>query len=82
MGGSSSVSQLLEIVKPEFEKQTNTLMQVRSMGSDKGIKAIGQNIIDIGTSSRYLTHEEQVLYPQIRQIVIAQDALVFLLIKK
>lgn len=82
VGGSSSVSQLLEIVKPEFEKQTNTLMQVRSMGSDKGIKAIGQNIIDIGTSSRYLTHEEQARYPQIRQIVIAQDALVFFTNKK
>ncbi|MEL0646939.1 substrate-binding domain-containing protein [Pseudoalteromonas agarivorans] len=82
IGGSSSVSQLFEIIKPEYEKQTNTLMQVRSMGSDKGIKAIGQNIIDIGTSSRYLTHEEQASYPHVRQIVIAQDALVFFTNKK
>ncbi|WP_338362797.1 substrate-binding domain-containing protein [uncultured Pseudoalteromonas sp.] len=82
IGGSSSVSHLLHILKPNYEKQTNTAMQIRSMGSTKGIKAIAQNIIDIGTSSRYLTNTEQEQYPHIRQIVIAQDALVFFTNKK
>jgi len=82
IGGSSSVSHLLHILKPNYEKQTNTAMQIRSMGSTKGIKAIAQNIIDIGTSSRYLTNAEQEQYPHVRQIVIAQDALVFFTNKK
>ncbi|BED89201.1 hypothetical protein PspMM1_16690 [Pseudoalteromonas sp. MM1] len=82
IGGSSSVSHLLHILKPNYEKQTNTAMQVRSMGSTKGIKAIAQNIIDVGTASRYLTNAEQEQYPHVRQIVIAQDALVFFTNKK
>ncbi|MDC9502360.1 PstS family phosphate ABC transporter substrate-binding protein [Pseudoalteromonas sp. Angola-18] len=82
IGGSSSVSHLLHLLKPNYEEQTNTAMQVRSMGSTKGIKAIAQNIIDIGTASRYLTNAEQEQYPHVRQIVIAQDALVFFTNKK
>ncbi|KPZ58856.1 Phosphate-binding protein PstS precursor [Pseudoalteromonas sp. P1-13-1a] len=82
IGGSSSVTHLLHLIKPTFEKQTNTAMQIRSMGSTKGIKAIAENIIDIGTSSRYLTNAEQEKYPHVRQIIIAQDALVFFTNKK
>ncbi|MBH0056123.1 substrate-binding domain-containing protein [Pseudoalteromonas sp. SWXJZ94C] len=77
IGGSSSVSHLLELVKPGYQKKTNTPMQIRSMGSEKGIRAIAESFIDLGSSSRYLTNEEQEKYPHITQIIIAQDALVF-----
>lgn len=77
IGGSSSVSHLLELIKPGYQKKTNTPMQIRSMGSEKGIRAIAENFIDLGSSSRYLTNEEQEKYPHITQIIIAQDALVF-----
>jgi len=77
IGGSSSVSHLLELIRPSYQKKTNTPMQIRSMGSEKGIRAIAENFIDLGSSSRYLTNEEQEKYPNITQIIIAQDALVF-----
>ncbi|MBH0002007.1 PstS family phosphate ABC transporter substrate-binding protein [Pseudoalteromonas sp. SWYJZ12] len=77
VGGSSSVAHLLDLIKPDYQAQTNIPMQIRSMGSEKGIKAIAENFVDIGATSRFLTNHEQEIYPHVRQIIIAQDALVF-----
>lgn len=77
VAGSTSVVQMLEIVQREFNQKNNEVLQLRGMGSDKGIKAIAQNIVDLGASSRYMTKLEQERWPHLKQIVVAQDALVF-----
>ncbi|TGE81484.1 hypothetical protein C7Y70_13925 [Pseudoalteromonas sp. KS88] len=77
VAGSTSVTQMLGLVKEDFNQQSKTVMQLRGMGSDKGITAIAQNLVDIGASSRYMTKLEQEKWPHLKQFVLAQDALVF-----
>jgi len=77
VAGSTSVTQMLELVQKDFNNQKHSVMQLRGMGSDKGITAIAQNLVDIGASSRYMTKLEQEKWPHLKQIVLAQDALVF-----
>lgn len=77
VAGSTSVTQMLGLVQEDFNQQNKTVMQLRGMGSDKGITAIAQNLVDIGASSRYMTKLEQEKWPHLKQFVLAQDALVF-----
>ena len=77
VAGSTSVTQMLGLVQEDFNQQNKTIMQLRGMGSDKGITAIAQNLVDIGASSRYMTKLEQEKWPHLKQFVLAQDALVF-----
>lgn len=77
IAGSTSVSALLIDLKSELSQEFGNSIQIRPMGSDKGIIAIADNVIDIGTSSRYLTKDEQQRWPFLRQIVLAQDAITF-----
>lgn len=77
LGGSSSVAQLLRVIQPIFENEVEQVLHIRSVGSDMGIKAIAENLVDIGASSRYLTKFEQEKWPHLKQVIIAQDALVF-----
>ena len=77
VAGSTSVTQMLGLVQEDFNQQSKTIMQLRGMGSDKGITAIAQNLVDIGASSRYMTKLEQEKWPHLKQFVLAQDALVF-----
>lgn len=77
VAGSTSVTQMLGLVQEDFNQQNKTVMQMRGMGSDKGITAIAQNLVDIGASSRYMTKLEQEKWPHLKQFVLAQDALVF-----
>lgn len=59
IAGSTTVTELLVDIKDDLSQEFGNSIQIRPMGSDKGIKAIADNVIDIGTSSRYLTKEEQ-----------------------
>ncbi|RZF87165.1 hypothetical protein CWC26_17310 [Pseudoalteromonas sp. S4488] len=77
IAGSTTVTELLVDIKDDLSQEFGNSIQIRPMGSDKGIKAIAENVIDIGTSSRYLTKEEQQRWPFLRQIIIAQDAIAF-----
>ena len=77
VAGSTSVTQMLELIQQDFNEQNKSIMQLRGMGSDKGITAIAQNLVDIGASSRYMTKLEQEKWPHLKQIVLSQDALVF-----
>ncbi|NNG42961.1 hypothetical protein HJP15_08550 [Pseudoalteromonas sp. NEC-BIFX-2020_002] len=77
VAGSTSVVQMLELVQADFNNTEQSVMQLRGMGSDKGIQAIGENLVDIGASSRYMTKAEQERWPNLKQTVLAQDALVF-----
>ncbi|WP_084448113.1 substrate-binding domain-containing protein [Pseudoalteromonas prydzensis] len=77
IAGSTSVIHMLEPLKARFNQQSTTIMQLRGMGSDQGIKAIGENLVDIGAASRYLTKSEQQQWPYLKQIVLAQDGMVF-----
>ena len=74
VGGSTSVSGLFIQVKEKFEAHSKYQFQLRQLGSDKGILAVHNGIIDIGFSSRYLTTEEQKKYPNLKQYIIAHDA--------
>lgn len=77
IAGSTTVTELLVEIKDELRNGFGNSIQIRPMGSDKGIKAIADNVIDVGSSSRYLTKIEQEKWPYLKQIVIAQDALAF-----
>ena len=78
IAGSTSVTELLTPLKDDISLALGNTLQIRPMGSDKGVKAIAAGLIDIGTTSRYLTKQEQEQWPHLRQIVIAQDALTFI----
>ncbi|MFD2165915.1 substrate-binding domain-containing protein [Thalassotalea euphylliae] len=76
--GSTSVSKLVEVIKEPFYKQTGINILIRPIGSEKGVVSIGEDVSDIGIISRYLTDEEQARWPNLAQITIAQDAIVFM----
>ncbi len=82
IGGSTTVSRLVETTQEPFYAQSEIRIQVRSMGTTKGIKAVSGGIVDIGLASRFLTPAEQEANPNIEQIVIAQDAIAFIVNSK
>lgn len=85
--GSTSASPLIEASGPAFSqfiKQEDDLgpaVVIRPLGSKKGVDSIVNNDSDIGIISRFLTRQELDQWPHLRQVTIAQDALVFLLNK-
>jgi ABC-type phosphate transport system substrate-binding protein len=82
--GSTSATPLMEASSEAFgqfinqEDDLNPALVIRPLGSTKGVESIVDNDSDIGITSRYLTREELDQWPHLRQITIAQDALVFL----
>lgn len=76
--GSTTGAQLIKKISAEFSKQQNVYVTVRPIGSEKGIISIAEKVSDMGVISRFLTPEEIKEWPQIKQITIAQDAIVFI----
>lgn len=82
--GSTSATPLMEASSEAFGRfinqadDLNPALVIRPLGSTKGVESIVDNDSDIGITSRYLTREELDQWPHLRQITIAQDALVFL----
>lgn len=76
--GSTSVANLIDVISEAFYQQTGYQVLMRSIGSDKGVISIAENVSDIGVISRFLTAEEQKKFPQLEHISIAQDAIVFI----
>ena len=75
VGGSTSVSELIEKISPNYTKQTGNKIQIRELGSKKGLYAVSKGIVDIGFMSRYMNKEEVALNPNLKQITIAYDAI-------
>lgn len=76
--GSTSMAQVLEVVKHQFHQDKGIKILVRPIGSDKGVVSIAEGLSDIGIVSRFLTEQETSKWPYLTQIAIGQDAIVFL----
>lgn len=76
--GSTSAGRLFDIIEQPFYQKTGYKLIVRAIGSDKGVVSVAEQVSDVGIISRYLTPSEQSQFPQLSQITIAQDAIVFI----
>lgn len=86
--GSTSASPLIEASEKAFGQHiseddiVSSSVVIRPAGSQKGLTSIIDKIADIGIMSRYLTRAEMDQYPFLKQVTIAQDAIVFLVNKQ
>mgnify|MGYP005994557293 CR=1 FL=1 len=86
--GSTSASPLIEASEKAFgqfireDDIVSSSIVIRPAGSQKGLTSIIDQIADIGIMSRFLSRAELDQYPFLKQVTIAQDALVFLVNKK
>ncbi|GHF95733.1 substrate-binding domain-containing protein [Thalassotalea marina] len=76
--GSTSAGQLFDSLEQSFYNKTGYKLIVRAIGSNKGVIAVAEGVSDVGIISRFLTPAEQNRFPQLAQITIAQDAIVFI----
>ena len=58
VGGSTSVTPLMELFQAEYEKANNVKITISGTGSGDGIKGAGEGTYEIGMSSRELTPAE------------------------
>lgn len=75
--GSTTVSEVIDLLSKAYFEQTGRQLLVRPIGSDKGIISVVENVSDIGIISRFLTTDELRRWPDLLQITIGQDAVVF-----
>ncbi|MBL4880906.1 MAG: substrate-binding domain-containing protein [Oleispira sp.] len=86
--GSTSASPLIEASETAFSRYigeddaVNSSVVIRPIGSQKGLKSVIDQIADVGIISRYLNRTELDKWPYLKQVTIAQDALVFLVSKQ
>lgn len=86
--GSTSASPLIEASEKAFSQYigeddiVSSSVVIRPAGSQKGLTSIVDKIADVGIMSRYLSRVELDQYPFLKQVTIAQDALVFLVNKQ
>ena len=64
-----------------MDEHSNADIQVSSTGSGAGITAVGQKTAGIGMSSRALKSSETALYPDLKPVVVAKDAIALLVHK-
>lgn len=76
--GSTSVGNLIDSISKPYFEQSGYQLVMRSIGSNKGLVSVAEGVSDVGVISRFLTPEEQRQYPQLVQVTIAQDAIVFI----
>lgn len=82
IAGSTAVAEFVHQTEDAFFKHSQIKLNVRSIGTAKGIVAVAEGIVDIGLASRYLTVEEQAKWPDIEQTVVAMDALAVIVNKQ
>lgn len=86
--GSTSASPLIEASEKAFgdyigeDNSVSSSVVIRPIGSQKGIKSVIDKVADVGIISRYLSRTELDKWPYLKQVTIAQDALVFLVNKQ
>ena len=86
--GSTSASPLIEASEKAFSlyvdegDSVSASVVIRPVGSQKGLKSVIDNVADVGIISRYLSRAELDKWPYLKQVTIAQDALVFLVNKQ
>jgi len=86
--GSTSASPLIEASEKAFSRyigeddSVSASVVIRPVGSQKGLESVIDNVADVGIISRYLSRAELDNRPYLKQVTIAQDALVFLVNKQ
>ena len=86
--GSTSASPLIEASEKAFSlyvgegDSVSASVVIRPVGSQKGLKSVIDKVADVGIISRYLSRAELDRWPYLKQVTIAQDALVFLVNKQ
>lgn len=73
ISGSTSVSNVVEVLAETYQKNTNTTVSVQGTGSSAGILAVTNGISMLGMSSRDLRENE--LTPLLEQTIIAKDGI-------
>jgi len=79
IAGSTSVSNVMEILAETYQKKTGVDVQVQGMGSSSGIVAVKNGTTTLGMSSRELTSDE--LTADIHTTVIAHDGIAIVINK-
>ena len=73
VSGSTSVSNVVEVLAETYQQTTNKSVDVQGTGSSAGILAAGNGISMLGMSSRELRSSE--LTPFLEQTIIAKDGI-------
>lgn len=73
IAGSTSVSNVLEVLAETYQKKTDVDVQVQGIGSSSGIVAVKNGTTMLGMSSRELSSDE--LTADIHTMVIAHDGI-------
>lgn len=73
VSGSTSVSNVVEVLAETYQEKTNISVSVQGTGSSAGIRAVTNDISMLGMSSRYLRENE--LSALIEQTIIAKDGI-------
>ena len=73
VSGSTSVSNVVEVLAETYQKSTNNIVDVQGTGSSAGILAVKNGISMLGMSSRELRNSE--VTPFLEQSVIAKDGI-------
>lgn len=79
MAGSTSVSNVMEVLGETYQKKTGIDVEVQGMGSSAGIVAVKNGATMLGMSSRELTSDE--LTADIQATVIAHDGIAIVINK-
>jgi len=77
VGGSTSVTPLMELFQAEYEKAHNVKITISGTGSGDGIKGTGEGTYEIGMSSRELTPVE--IGTGLEPLVVAIDGIAVIL---
>lgn len=76
VAGSTTVQPLAEKLAEVYSaKYPNVQIDVQGGGTGVGVKSGGEGTVDIGAASRDLKDDEKKQYPDLRQIMIAWDAI-------
>lgn len=79
IAGSTSVSNVMEVLAETYQKKTDVDVQVQGMGSSSGIVAVKNGTTTLGMSSRELTSDE--LTADMHSTVIAHDGIAIVINK-
>lgn len=86
--GSTSAFPLVEASEKAFGRYLgeanpkSVSIVMRPLGSQKGLNSVIDKVADVGIISRFLSRAEMDEWPHLRQVTIAQDALVLLVNKQ
>ncbi|WP_163831919.1 substrate-binding domain-containing protein [Spartinivicinus ruber] len=80
--GSTTVTPIVKASEASFKSHSNIGLIIRPKGSSAGIAAVAKGEADIGMASRPLKQSEKKEWPQLKEITLAEDAIVLLVSSK